>query len=221
MNAIRNERGVALVLVLILSLVGLAMVAALLFMVTQSTSMSGYHRLYRTAEDAGLGGTSIAAEYINSTIPLAAQTIEINATSLPLLASTNMGAVLNARYATQLAGGKIPCVIQKLTLSTEDWSNCDATDATGNLDKSLDPTKEPDIHFDLGNYTVYAKIVDTVPGNTDSGGLKPGALRGTGVVDSQGRISPAANPSLYRIEVQAQGTSNAREVSRYSVLYAY
>jgi hypothetical protein len=215
MEMVRNEKGVALVLVLILSLIGLAMVAALLFMVTQSTSMSGYHRLYRTAEDAGLGGTSVVTEYITSAIPLVAQELKLDNTSMAVLNTSGLGATLNAKYETQLTAGVTPCLIQKLASSTGNWTSC------GSSDESLDPTEEPDLKFDLGNYRVYTKIVDTVQGNTDSGGLKPGALRGTGVVDSQGRISPAANPSLYRIEVQAQGKTNTREVSRYSVLYAY
>ncbi|MGE5299641.1 MAG: hypothetical protein ACM3MB_01605 [Acidobacteriota bacterium] len=216
MKILRNEKGIALVLVLMLSLMGLAMVAALLLMVTQSTGVSGYHRVFRSAEDAGLGGASITAEFIRTNIPAAVMGYTLSDLS------DHVGnlAALNANN---------PCIVQKLTLPTANWSSCTSDPA---YDNSVDPTRFTDFRFTLNdtfgwvglrdyNYTVFTKIVNTIPGNTDTGGLAPGALRGPGVIDSQGRISPAATPTLYRVEVQAQATNNPTESSKYSVLYAY
>ena len=72
-------------------------------------------------------------------------------------------------------------------------------------------------------YRTFAKIVDTVQGNSDTGGLAPvGSLNAGGVVTATGgQISPPPIPYLYRIEVQTQDTANPRERSRYSVLYGY
>ena len=93
----------------------------------------------------------------------------------------------------------------------------------------MDPTVDPDMTIDLPGaqlgttYRVFSKIVDTVEGNSDTGGIVPvGTLSGGGVVTAAGgMISPPQIPYLYRIEVQTQDTANPRERSRYSVLYGY
>jgi hypothetical protein len=72
-------------------------------------------------------------------------------------------------------------------------------------------------------YIVHAKIVDTVLGNSDLGGIvASGELGGQGVVAaSSGVVSPASRPYLYRMEIDARSTINPREHSRISMLYAY
>jgi hypothetical protein len=70
----------------------------------------------------------------------------------------------------------------------------------------------------LGTYTVYAKIVDTVDGNS---GADEGLVK-TGVVNAgSGEVTVMSVPYLYTIEVLSQSTTNATERSKLSVLYQY
>ncbi|HJW30822.1 MAG TPA: hypothetical protein VJ508_16420, partial [Saprospiraceae bacterium] len=68
MKLIGNEKGVALVMVVIIALIGLMMVSTLLFMVTQGTRISGFQRVFRTTDEAGLGGAQIATQVIKDNI---------------------------------------------------------------------------------------------------------------------------------------------------------
>ena len=66
MKLLRNEKGIALVMVLIFSLIGLAIVSAMLFMLTQGTRISGSLKIYKSGDEAGLGGTFTIAEMIKN-----------------------------------------------------------------------------------------------------------------------------------------------------------
>lgn len=66
MGNIRNEKGIALVMVLIFSMIGLAIVSAMLFMLTQETMMSGTNKVYRSADEAGLGGVNVAVDMVQN-----------------------------------------------------------------------------------------------------------------------------------------------------------
>jgi hypothetical protein len=196
-----NEKGIALVMVLVLSAIALAMVSALLFMVIQGTRLSGYHRFFRTAEEAGIAGTEIAAEFIENK--------GIATANLSALLLTSSGACLAQKLNTARAG---------VWPTPANWTLC------VNNDSSMDPETNPDLQFDLSNFRVFTKIVDTVEGNTAAGTLITGGgtLGGAGVVAaSAGIVSPPRIPYLYRIEVQARDINNPRERSRYSGLYAY
>ena len=72
--------------------------------------------------------------------------------------------------------------------------------------------------IDLGMYTVYVKVVDTVLGNT---GLSTGLLKSGVVTTSPAEISGMAIPYLYTIEVLSQSKTNPTERSKLSVLYQY
>lgn len=92
----------------------------------------------------------------------------------------------------------------------------------------MDPASSWDMSATLpgppgSDFVTYMKIVDTVEGNTEVGGLVgTGELSGTGVVASaSGQVTPPAIPYMYRIEVQTQNTVNPTERSRYSALYAH
>ncbi len=203
MRLIQQERGIALVMVLVLSLIALALVAGLMYMVTTGTRMSGALRFFRTAEEASIGGVGIAADLIR------------NRGAAP----ASFAGLTNGLAGTAAGTSSALCFQQKLTLSrtAANWANCVANDT------SIDPTQNSDMRFDLGNYRVFAKIVDTVEGNSDIGGMVvDGELGGAGVVAStSGLVTPPHSPYLYRLEVQSQGIANARERSRVSALYAY
>ena len=218
---IKNEKGIALVMVLILSLISLALVSALLYMMTQGTTMSGGQKFYRTAEEASYGGVEMAMGYISGRGLL-------NIPALPGLgftASCNCGDPYIYTDNIDNMTGVRSDRCDKICNPTANWQN--GAPATNNQ-KALDPTVGFDMRFTLvgGNPTtfeVFAKIVDTVQGNSDLGGLvTSGELGGAGVVASNtGLISPPHNPYLYRMEVQGQATANPRERARLSVLYAF
>jgi Flp pilus assembly pilin Flp len=66
MKLFRNEKGIALVSVLILSLIALSIIATLVYLVIQGTRFSGFFKRYETAREAGTGGAEITVDLINS-----------------------------------------------------------------------------------------------------------------------------------------------------------
>jgi hypothetical protein len=207
MKLIRNEKGIALVMVLVFSLIGLAIVSAMLFMLTLGTGTSGHLKVYKSTDEAGVGGTVTAAEMIK------------NRGALPSLASQPFG--LDA------------CLQQKLntprgTAAITLWTSCN-NDPTR---LSMDPTVSADMTVDFPGqsgitYTAYTKIVDTVQGNTDTSGIvdQGHKLGGTGVIQSASRTenSPPPIPYMYRLEIQTQNKANptGSEQSRFTALYAH
>jgi hypothetical protein len=63
---IGNEKGVALGIVLVLSLVALALSAGLLYMVSHWAEITGMERRYRTAREAAKGGAEVTYEFIDA-----------------------------------------------------------------------------------------------------------------------------------------------------------
>ncbi len=224
---IKNEKGIALVMVLILSLIGLAIVSALLFMLTQGTIMSGGQKFYRTAEEASYGGMELATAYLGNrgllNIPAGGA---FSWTSGPFASGCNCGDPYdpddNLDRITNARSGRC----DKLCNPSSQWTAASLGYAVADA-QALDPTLRPDFQFRLGitpaTFDIFAKIVDTVQGNSDTSGLvTSGELGGAGVVASNtGLISPPHNPYLYRLEVQSQATNNPRERARLSVLYAF
>jgi hypothetical protein len=90
---------------------------------------------------------------------------------------------------------------------------------------SADPAVAPDLSLVLGgedgddSFAVNIKIVDPVPGNTDTSGIE-GLDPGSSVAGQQEVIRPQHVPSLFNIAVQGVGGA-PREKARLSLLYAY
>jgi len=212
MRLTKNEKGIALVMVLILSVIALALVSAMLFMIMKGTQISGYQKFYRTSEEAGLGGAAISASFIQ------ARGVSVSGDLFADL-SALLGDPANTSTTNAGAAG---CTDQKIKLPTAQWTVCNPNDLT------WDPSTAPSMIFDLPgpvqNYRVYTKIVDTVVGNSEVSALVTGGglLGGQGVVASNSAmISPPHIPYLYSMEIQAQASTNPNEKSRLSVLYAY
>jgi hypothetical protein len=190
-----NEKGLALVMILILSTIALAIMAGLLYMLTLGTQISGMEKRYRTAYEAGRGGADVTFQLIGARGDPNIPGINFNQT-----ASTT-------------------CLTDKLNKSTTDWSStCD-----NSLSIIPGTTSTYDMFCDLGaspypTYRVYSKIVDTVEGN--SGGDE--GLTGKGVVSSgSGEITVVSVPYLYTIELDAENLGNPQERAKLSVLYQY
>jgi Tfp pilus assembly major pilin PilA len=64
MKILRNEKGFALVLVMILAVIALVMTAAMLLMVSRGSYVSGQQKRYRTALEASRGGAEAIMDVI-------------------------------------------------------------------------------------------------------------------------------------------------------------
>lgn len=219
MKLFRNERGIALVSVLILSLIALSIISTLLYLVIQGTRFSGFFKRYETAREAGAGGAEITINLINghgklpdllSVFPKGCDCGD------PDTAGDN-SMVNDDRSLSTLAGSYI-CLCAKLCDATADWPET--------CDSSLDATANPDLSLSLAgiggdSYSVNAKIVDTIPGITP---MSLEDLGGTGVVTSgASTVVEVVQPYIYRVEVdsQSQNATNQFERSRISVLYGF
>jgi hypothetical protein len=194
-NVINDEKGVALMMVLVISTIALAVMSALIYMITIGTQMSGSQKRYETALEAGDGGKEIVFLWIaDREVPPDLTGIAIDNT------------ISN------------DCMEDKLLDETRDWDS--ACDASLSIDIEEDTTY--DMKFDLGTFRVYSKIVNTVEGNSSSGGS---SLTKSGVVSSNtGEVSVKHVPYLYTIEVEARSATNPNslaERAKLSILYQY
>ncbi len=199
-----NESGMTLVVVMLLSLVALIITSALIYMVQSGTEISGMQKRYATALDAGMGGVGVAKEFIDTRgVP----------GGMPGFANVNF----------QLTTEGLVCSTVKLINATASWpANCSSSFTLNPSDNPNSGNASYDMTANLGNYTVYAKIVGTVPGNTAA----VSGLCKTGVVASDsGQVSVPAVPYLYTLEILSQG-KNAQgatlpERSKLSAVYQY
>ncbi len=198
-RAVTNEKGVALMMVLILSAIMLGIMAGLVYMLVASTQVSGIQKRYKTALDSGKGGADVALQLIAARGNL----------NIPGLTAFNI-------TARSVGAGSVDCLTPKLNKATSAWPQaCDSSTV-------IDPGTQSsyDMFFTLGTtatYNVYAKIVDTVEGN--SGGDL--GLMKSGVVTNSGEVQTVSKPYLYTIEVNAQNSANPAERAQYSILYQY
>lgn len=195
-----DEKGIALVMVLVLSAIALAIMAGLIYMVTVGTQISGGQKRYKTALEAGLGGIDVVYQFIG-------------ARGNPNIPNFNFSrAFTNA------------CMTAKLNTSTSKWGAACA-DYANATSLTIDPAVSAsyDMTLQLGVapfpiYTAYAKIVDTVEGN--SGGDE-GLLKGGVVTSGTGEVTVVSIPYLYTIEIDAQNQDNPAERAKLSILYQY
>lgn len=214
MNPIRNEKGIALVMALMLTLISLTIAMTLLYMIIQGIKTSASNKRYQNIREASYGGVELLTKDV-----------------IPTVFSGFSSSVSIKNKFTSLdnidASG---CLGQKITLQTSQWnSSCVSSD--------YNAKSGYDIAFNLyattgQPYRIFAKIVDTqgrkffIPdgsyiqsaGNTDSSGLM---LEGAGTTESNRYISPPHFPYVYRIEVLGERTINPGEQSKLSALYAY
>lgn len=205
MKTLTNERGVALVTSMLLTMISLAIVLAALYFITQQTQLSAASKHYRNALEASHGGVEV---FVKDVIPK----------------------IFN-NYSTASAfsqiGMSIPnqqCASIKLMNNTNEWGAC--KDSL----RPFDPKSSPDAMFTLKGlglqpgFNVYAKVVDTQKGNTDTSQYGESLLIGaavTGGLTAQGSVTPKHIPAIYRIEVQGERDKNPQEKAQLTVLYAY
>lgn len=217
MTLLKEEKGIALVTALMLTLITLTITMVMLYMVTQSTKISGAQKAYKSSLDAGLGGVDIMTK---DALPYM-----LSATT-DFLESANDSSYFTKKLAASMPGleslhiDNATCLNAKLTKREADWGT-----ACGSESKNLDPTKSPDISFVLKSaflptsakgFKVSAKILSTTVGNTDLSNREFNTSSTTSA--SSGDIG---SPYIYRLEVTGERESNPSERATLSVLYAY
>lgn len=193
-SPLRNERGVALVTVLILAVAGLILTIGMLQLVSRGGFVSGQQKRYRTAVEASKGG-------VEATF----QAIAFRASS-----STSVydcAAVLSGAY---FSSG----LLNKYDNATVIWAN-GVNEALAILPGN---TATYDVSFTMGGYIVYTKIVDTIVGNS---GVNEGLISAGVVSSGTGEIVVQSIPYLYTIEVLTQSATNPNERARMNALYQY
>lgn len=208
MNRLNNNKGVALVTALMLTLISLTIVMALMYMITQGTTVSASNKRYKTSLEAGYGGTEL---FVKDILPFVLRNYENP--SLSTAVSTAFDST-NLQMISTLS-----CMQSKLTQPSSQWpAGCSNT---------ADPKQNPDMTFNLmastndpnaPPYTIYSKIIETLIGNSDLSGLQ---LEGAGVAEAQAGITPKHFPYLYRIELQGEQSATSRAQANLEVLYAY
>lgn len=197
-NPLYNESGVALGMILILSAISLAFMSALIYMTTTATQMSGGQKRFKTALEAAHGGVDFTFQVISER-------------GDPFISD-----IVTYDILADDVGGE-DCLSDKLNSDTSVWAA--ACDSTLSIIPGTSSTF--DWRVDLGAdpvYRAYAKIVDTVDGN--SGGTA-GLTKGGVVSSNSGEITPLSVPYLYSIEVDAQNPNDPLERAKVSVLYQY
>jgi len=157
MKILRNEKGFAMVFVLILAAISLAMTLAMLIMVSRGSYVSGQQRRFRTAVEAGRGGMEAMFQLISNRG-------NTDPTLYTMLRPTDLQA-------------------NKLVLPTDNWVGLNILSTSSAIDPG--DNQSYDVTVTLGMYMVYTKIVDTVDGNSgaDEGLLKTGVVNsGSGEV---------------------------------------
>ncbi len=181
-----NQKGIALIVVLIVAAIVIALSGIAYQFLIKSTIISGVNLRYQAANSA------LAAEskYTKWAIDQYR---------------------LNKSLTSQFGASDSSCLPTKLNNTTGSWGSCPAT---------ADPVKNYDIKLTLGNYIVYAQIVDTLLGNTKSGG-NLGLNTGSTSKNKTGTntVTPPAAPYLYRIEMIAEKPGDLQ--SQVSALFGY
>ncbi len=212
----RDNKGIALVTALMMTLISLAMVIVLLSYVMQGARATGSTKQYKNTLEASYGGADLLVKDI---IP----------SFFNFSGASSSGAIsdLQAKYASvdlDFSSGN-SCLSEKLNNQTMLW-----TDANCGVEKkNANPKVLPDITFVLKStpsgfqtrpgYIIYSKIVDTaVVGNTDKSSVdfssrNPGGDRESG--------SPNPIPSIYTINITGERESNPMEKTMLEVLYSY
>jgi hypothetical protein len=222
-SPIRNEKGIALVMILILAAIALAIMAGLIYMLTSSTQISGMQKRYNTAREASVGGANIAYQFIatrgDSTDTQSFLNIIKNL--CPDGNAANCIKTPNACTGTEeKTGHSFTGLEAKLRTPSTSWS---AACYAENMSIIPSNATTYDMTFDVGEspyptYRVYAKIVHTMEGNSGS----DSGLLGSGVVASgSGEVAVVSRPFLYTMEVDSENAANPLERAKLSILYEY
>lgn len=208
MKQLRNEKGVALVMSLMFTLICLGMILMLLYSVLSSVKSTGAQARYRSSLEASYGGvefvTKTAIERVFENFSTGKRSLTLDFGS-----SDHFGLIVHDSLR------------EKMHTATVNWTGDAAS-------KSVNPRVSPDLEFMLPGasgtptYKIYSKVTDTVPGigMLDDSGI---AYLDTGAaVVGTGSITPTMRtPNIYTIEVLGESAVRPKEKANLTVLYAY
>lgn len=194
----------ALLVVLAIIVITSGLAVTVLYFITKQTEVSGLQKRYQNAKEASLGAVEV---FTKEVIPAA-----ISGAAL----STKVAAFNATSTASVAAVASSTCFSDKLKKSSANWSDCST---------APDITTSADLKFTLKSasgqpFDVYARIVDTATGNSNTGGVSLEGGGGSGDAGS-GVISVQHFPYMYTIEVIGQRQQNPSERAYLEVLYAY
>jgi hypothetical protein len=249
-GALKSERGIALVLIIILSAILLVVMAGMLYMISSGTQVSGMQKRYRTAMEAAVGGSHVAYKALSEIVDFGSSWSTFNSdlsTITPQsgpasgkLITTQSSCTGTSRYSKTFSG-----VLAKIYTPSSSWSSGCYQD-TNTIDTvTITPSNaySYDLQVDLGTgltYRVYMRIVDTFEGNSAHGYSYGGGGAGSGTgtlvgLSAQGVAyggsgggSGASSggqvvsiPYIYTLEIDAEDPNNPKERAKLSVLYQY
>ncbi len=202
MKDLTNEKGIALVLTLVLVACTLAFSSSLIYMVVVSTKSPT--RGYKTCLDAARGTVALMTEVIDS---------------------GGNDPTLTLSFTNQTCTKQ-----QKIPFKTADWDTVtDCPGDIGDVYTMKGPDVYFTINGLVNDYNMTGKIVDTIWGNTapsdNPGGAGTGArISGLAVVEGgfgSGHVTIGAIHSMYRVEVTCENVNNTNETAWLSFLYAH
>jgi hypothetical protein len=219
-KGMKSEKGIVLVVVLVLSAVVLAVMTALIYMITSGTQISGLQRRYKTSLEAARGGSEIFYQVIGTRGGMTGANMTV--LSQPTCSGTSL-------YTGMTYTG----LQAKLMTSSSQWVGCNSS-----LTINLSDAVPYDMMLVLGGttagtapqYTFYGKIVGSIEGNSASlagggatgGGLYEGSvITGLGAASGSGSIPVVSKPYLYAIEADTENSANASERAKFSIIYMY
>jgi hypothetical protein len=213
---IRDKRGMALVLVLMIVVISAGLLAAVMYYALTGTETSGLQRKYQTSKEASLGAIDIFTKELMPRV-----IYEQGAASLSTIAAglTAAPGIVNSITASATNDA---CVQSKLSSPTASWAGCGTNAATTNAND------DSDITFNLLSvaggrpFEVRLKIIDTVDGNSSTSPVNLGGSAGV-VPAMQATKQITHHPFLYTMvtEGKIQGSGNTAERANFEVLYAY
>lgn len=222
-NNLNAEKGMALVMVLMIVTLSAGLLAVVMYFAMTGGETSALQRKYQSSKEASLGAADIVTKEI---IPRALFIGDSTTGGLGTI-TTSFNTILGIVPAVPGVTNK--CFYKKLTKtasgSPDSWST-DANCPSETVSDRLDPTKNPDITFNLlsvtggsKTYRVDVKIIDTLTGNSDLSGV---ILEGGGVVNmGGGNIAIRHFPYLYTIASEGKLQNSTTERANLEFLYAY
>lgn len=206
---LKGEEGAALITALLLTSLALVISTALMYAVIMGSHVSATQKRYHSVLAATQGGVEALAREI---VPYLMERSDSGTVAWTAVESHFTEIALKRGVATE------SCLTDKLNKATDHWgAGCSQT---------ADPTDKPDLVFTLkgpsssSGFTVFSKIVDTVPGNSDRY-AKDLLDAGTSVAGNEEGIRPVHVPALFNITVFGQRQDSTREKAKLTVLYSY
>ncbi len=201
---IKNQKGIALIVALILSLVSLVLIGMALYISTQGTKLSGRLKSYATALSAANGAYEIAT----TILPSIKQQSSFDLSNIDSLKSNN----------EKCLNIKLNNLTQNWT-STSGWSYNHCPSLNNATSSNIDDIRNYyDLQYKLGDYDVYIKVTSSSLGNTQQPS-KNNLNVGSVVSNGQSGKSPPTMPHLYRIEILSE--KNSSDEVHITALYAY